>query len=275
LQNAISPCVPDEALEVFLFTHDADYATAGIAGGITGIVVDWEHCGKADRQRGWNTDVSHGTDEDLGRIRARVRGHVVCRINNTPQRRRAETERAADLGADEIWLPMVRSVAEVEECLAALPGSSTLGILCETTEAIDLAARWAKLPLSRVYIGLNDLHIDRRAASLFSPLCDGTIDTFRRSYTGPGFGFSGVTRPDRGRPIPCRLLMAEMARHGCDFVVARRSFRADVPIGDIGDAVRSIRQVYANLRHRDAKTSAADHAELCVHVARHACVPGT
>ena len=50
-------------------------------------------------------------------------------------------------------------------------------------------------PLSRVYVGLNDLMIDRRGGSLFAPLVDGTVDHVARAVAGAGipFGVAGLT----------------------------------------------------------------------------------
>jgi hypothetical protein len=264
---------PDERLvlgaplELVLFSHDVDYAAAAMAAGMNSIVVDWEWADKPVRQFGFDTEINRGTETDLVHMRGRIRGNLICRINNGSDQRVREALRAAELGANEIWLPMVRSVAEVEQCLKALDGRCALSILCETRQAMALAKEWAQLPLSRVYIGLNDLQIDLGNVNLFSALCDGTIDAFRERYSG-ALGFAGVTRPDLGRPVPCRLLMADMARQSCCFAIARRTFRADVPQADIARATRALRTVFAELRQRDAQAIADDHAALRAHVAR-------
>src|SRR5205823_7797724 len=83
-----------------------------------------------------------------------------------------------------------------------------------------------RLPLSRVYVGLNDLAIDRGAPSIFTAVADGTVERLRGHFRAP-FGFGGLTLPDRGSPIPCRLLIAEMARLDCAFSFLRRSFIRD------------------------------------------------
>jgi hypothetical protein len=254
-----------EPFQILLFSQDFDYAAAAVAAGVDAVVVDWEWRGKAERQFGRRTEINHGTKAHLAGMRRRVTGHLICRINNIPILRVEELRCAADLGADEIWLPMVRSVAEVEECLSSLPGHCRLGILSETAEAIELAEQWAQLPLSRVFIGLNDLQIDTRRPVLFSALCDGAVETFRAHYEGP-LGFAGVTHPDLGYPVPCHLLMAEMARLSCSFAVARRSFRADVSRPDLGPALHAIRTRYAELRRRDIQAVAADHEQLCAQV---------
>jgi hypothetical protein len=254
-------------LELVLFSHDLDYAAAAMAAGMNNVVVDWEWCGKSGRQFGFDTEINRGTEADLVRMRERIQGNLICRINNGSDQRVREALRAAELGANEIWLPMVRGVAEVEQCLRALDGRFALSILCETAQAMALAKEWAQLPLSRVYIGLNDLQIDLGNANLFSALCDGTIDAFRERYSG-ALGFAGVTRPDLGRPVPCRLLLAEMARQSCSFAIARRTFRGDVPQADIARATRALRAVFAELRQRDAQATADDQAALRAHVAR-------
>lgn len=256
-----------EPLEILLFSHDLEYAAAAMAAGVSAIVVDWENYDKSARQSGWDTEINCGTETDLIGMRQSIAGTVICRINNQPGQRVHELRRAAELGADEVLLPMVRSVADVEECLAALPSHCSLGILAETAEALQLAEQWAQLPLSRIYVGLNDLQIDTGRATLFSALCDGMVEAFRRRYEG-AFGFAGVTHPDLGRPVPCRLLLAEMARQSCSFAVARRSFRTDVPQADLSRAVHAIRTCYAELRQRDARTVAADYEQLCAHVMR-------
>jgi hypothetical protein len=84
-----------------------------------------------------------------------------------------------------------------------------------------------KLPLSRVYVGLNDLAIDRKKRFIFSALADGTVD-YIRQYIKVPFGFAGLTLPDCGYPIPANLLYSEMARLLCSFAFLRRSFLRDI-----------------------------------------------
>lgn len=248
-------------LELLLFTHDADYAAAAVQGGMDGIIVDWEWSQKPERQAGWNTEVNRGTEADLAAVVERVDAPVICRINNTPRARRREALRAVELGAREIWLPMVRTVAEIDECLDAIGGRARLGVLAETGDAMTMGAQLSALPLARVYVGLNDLQIDTGRPNLFTALCDGTVRAFRESFSGK-FGVAGVTLPELGRPIPCRLLLAEMARLGCEFGVARRSFRADVPEAGTATATEKIRDAYQSMLLRDNDQIVADHAAL-------------
>lgn len=249
-------------LELFLFSHDLEYAPRAIEAGFDAIVVDWEWRGKDARQAGRATEVNRGTERDLADMRRLIRAKVFCRINNDSwSARRDEAIRAADMGADEVLLPMVRSLDEVDDCLSVLPRDCALGVMVETREALTLGPGLSARSLARCFVGLNDLHIELGAPHIFTPLCDGAVEGFRRAFDGH-FGVAGVTRPTGGAPVPCRLLLAEMARLGCAFAVARRSFRADVPMADLPTAVFEIRTAYAQLLGRSSEEIAEDRRTL-------------
>lgn len=251
--------------DLWLFTHDFVYGAAAVRAGAKGVIVDWEWQDKAARQRGRDTEVNHGTEADLRTMRSVVNGLVACRVNNQPGIRVSETARAAELGADEVWLPMVRSISEIEECLAVLPSACKLSILAETPEALALAAEFNQLPLARVYLGLNDLWVTSKRRHLFTALIDGTAQKFRAEFHGL-FGMAGVTRPMCGAPVPCELLLGEMARIGCNFGVARRAFRRDTPQEDLSLAVTEISRAMKALAERNDVRVDADRAALVARV---------
>lgn len=247
--------------EIFLFSHDTAYASAAMEAGVSGVVVDWECVGKDGRQKGYNTEVNHGQAADLQAMRSAATGPLFCRINNQPELREVEIRRAISAGADEIWLPMVRDIGEVEACLNVIDGRVGLGVLVETQEALGLGRALSALPISHLYIGLNDLHIDQGRAQPFEALVDGTVDAFRDTYDG-ALAFGGVTLPKLGDPLPQTLLLGAMARLGCRFGVARRSFRRDVPIIQLAESIDAIRRRFAVLSRRSALEVAADHDAL-------------
>jgi hypothetical protein len=253
-------------IECLLFTADPAYGAAAIAGGFAAVVVDWEWEGKADRQAGLPTEVNHGTLDDLVALRRVADGRVICRINNTPRGRDAECRLAIEHGANEVWLPMVRSPRELEQCLRAIDGRARLGAMVETREAMRLGREFAQLPLAHAYLGLNDYRIDNGHRGLFDPMVDGTVDRFRDDYPG-ALGVAGITRPDRGSPIPQRLLLADMVRLGCAFGVARRGFRADVDASAIAGGIAAIGREVARLEARSAHEVAADRDALAAAVA--------
>jgi citrate lyase beta subunit len=227
-------------MELFLFTTDADYAREALAAGIDGLVVDWEHLGKQQRQLGADTEVNHDTVEDLVRLRRGIDAPILVRIHAAGDASAREVEEAIDGGATEILLPMVRRVDDVTHVLELIDGRCGLGILIETADAVRIAEELCALPLSRVYVGLNDLSIDRGIANIFASVADGTVEQVRGACARP-FGFAGLTHPDGGSPIPCRLLIDEMVRLDCAFSFVRRSFRRDVQRYGVVETVRALR----------------------------------
>jgi HpcH/HpaI aldolase/citrate lyase family len=198
-----------------------------VAAGATGIVVDWERRGKSIRQRGEGTQINADTPGDLSRMRAATEGRLLCRINGYGPWTAGEVDDAVARGADEVLLPMVRTAEEVDRTLDLVAGRCGLGILVETRDGVARVAELAARPLSRVYVGLNDLRIDRGSDQLFAPLVDGTVVAVRAAVDRP-FGVGGLTLPEGGFPVPAWLLAAELVRLGADFTFLRRSFTADM-----------------------------------------------
>ncbi|HUF46185.1 MAG TPA: hypothetical protein VMM93_00150 [Vicinamibacterales bacterium] len=252
---------PTTAFELLLFTIDPALVRRAVAAGVDGIIVDWERRGKDVRQAAHDTQINHDTPEDLGRVRRATSARVICRINGIAESTTGEIETAIAAGADEILLPMVRSAREVEHVLDQVRGRCGVGILIETVQAAERAAAFAALPLARVYVGLNDLAIERRTPNIFSSVADGTVERIRQLMTAP-FGFGGLTLPEHGHPVPCRLLIDEMVRLDCRFSFLRRSFLRDARDLPLDEVVARIRQGLADARDRASDGAIADRRPL-------------
>ena len=231
----------DADLRALPLHTDVDLATRAVAAGVDGLVIDWERNGKHVRQQAVDTEVNEDTVDDLRRVRGATHAPILCRINPLGDETADEIDAAVEAGASELLLPMVRSVADVERALELTVGRIGLGILVETVEAVANARELAQLPLSRVFLGLNDLALARGSTSIFTAFVDGTVDRVRAAFEAP-FGVAGLTVPDAGSPIPCRLLMGELMRLECDFTFLRRSFRRDVVGRALDIEVRRIRE---------------------------------
>lgn len=264
-----------ERFTLVLFSTKPDFIRPAVGAGVGAVLVDWENRGKVQRQAAADTQINYDTIDDLCAVSACTDVTVICRIN----RRDAATEGAAELGvgapflpedeieqaigagADEILLPMVRTVEEVESALDQVGGRCGVGIMIETMAAMELAEELARLPLSRAYVGLNDLAIERNSQNILIPMIDGVLERIRRPFSVP-FGFGGLTLPDRGFPIPCRLLIGEMARLYCDFSCIRRSFQADVRGRDLAVEVPRIHDALDQAFRRPPDAVARDREEL-------------
>ena len=91
---------------------------------------------------------------------------------------------------------------------------------------------------------------------------DGTVDRIRADVERLPFGVAGLTRPDAGWPLPCRLLIGELARLETDFTFLRRSFLADTAGRDLFLEVPSLLDAVARAGTRSSDAKAADRAEL-------------
>jgi hypothetical protein len=254
------------SLELFFFTSDSDLARRGVDAGLDGIVIDWERVGKEQRQVAADTEINLDTVDDLRRVRAATDGRILCRINPVAETTGTEIQDAISAGADEVLVPMVRTRDEVETAFEHARGEIAVGILIETLEAVEAAAELGTLPLSRVYLGLNDLAIDRGSASIFSAIRDGTVERVRDAIRVP-FGFAGMTLPEAGDPIPCRLLVGELARVRCEFTFLRRSFRRDVRGRDLGVEVPRMRDAFRAAFERGPDEVRRDRNDLDLRLA--------
>jgi HpcH/HpaI aldolase/citrate lyase family len=208
---------------LFVFARD-DLVPRAATLGFDAVVVDLERRGKEARQRGADTDISVNGIDDVRRVRGLTDLPVVCRIDGDGPDRKTQVETVLDAGVDEILIPMVRRPDEVAAVMTHVAGRAGVGIMVETTDAIDRAGELASMPLARVYVGLNDLWIDRRGRHRFDPFVDGTIDALADTFAHTPFGVAGLTHPDLGSPLPCRHLINELSRVRCDYTFLRRSF---------------------------------------------------
>jgi hypothetical protein len=250
-----------QRFELFLFSTDREFVQEAVAAGIDGIIVDWEVTGKRCRQAGADTEINADTVQDLTRVRSYVDARVLCRINPPGESTKNEVEAAIGAGTDEILVPMVRSPSELERVLEIAGGRCGVGTLIETREAVARARELAELPIARAYVGLNDLAIERHTANIFGAVADRTVERVRRAVDRP-FGFGGLTLPNRGHPIRCRLLIGEMTRLDCGFSFLRRSYRRDVPSGAQGDSIARLRKALAAAARRAPRQVEHDRRDL-------------
>ena len=262
-----------ESLRLMLSTTDPSVARIAIDAGVDGLVVDWETQGKRARQLGADTEINEDSPEELERLADLGAEHLLCRIDGPGPETAAQVGRALTCGATDLLLPMVRHPAEVERFLDAIDGRARAGILVETIEAVQHADELARLPLAWVYLGLNDLAISRRSSFLFEPLVDGTAERVRSAFTEACFGLAGLTDIHAGAPIPCSLLLAEMARLRVGFSFLRRSFKRDLEPAGYAAAIGSIRQRWRELRARTEGQVARDREALVSRIEGLMCPP--
>lgn len=247
--------------ELCLFNTDPIFIAKAVRAGIQTIIVDWENQEKKQRQEGFNTQINHDTLNDLKEVRAATTGTVICRINAVGPHTPEELDNAIEYGADEVLIPMVRSLKEVRSVIDYVKGKMKIGILIETNDAVARVGELVSLPLQRIYVGLNDLSIENNCRNIFIPISNGTLDEIKRSVFLP-FGFGGLTLPNKGYPIPARLLIAEILRLDCSFSFLRRSFLADIKGGNLCFEISRLKEAIQLAKERSYLQKEEDHREL-------------
>lgn len=236
--------------------------------GISGLVIDWESKNKSLRQAGFDTEVNLHTLRDLEEACRFPSLPVLCRINGPGQYNHEEVELAVLAGVKEIILPMVRKPEEVEALLDLIGGRCQVALMIETEEAVQNAHLLSHLPLSRVYVGFNDLCIDRKARNLFEPLIDGTLEHLRGEFRIP-LGYAGLTHAASGSPIPCHLLIYKMMSLGCNFSFLRRSFYRDLAQFSPKEITGSIRDYLLQITRLSDMQHQSLSDELAAYVRQH------
>lgn len=219
--------MPVDKFEIFAFYSNPTNLVELVSHGVDGIIVDWERKGKSNRQSLYNTQVNEHTVQDLSFVAKQEPSNLICRVNGPEYWSADEINKAIDLGAKEILVPMVTNLSQAEFVVETVAGRAKIGLMLETNEALSIADQLDKLDIHRFFVGLNDLSIQRKNRNLFVPLVDGTIDELRSKIT-KRFGIAGLTHPAAGEPIPCSLVIKQMKKFNASFGFLRRAFYKDL-----------------------------------------------
>jgi citrate lyase beta subunit len=217
--------------DLMLITNAPATAAHAVASGVDLVFVDLEIKGKHERQPGRATVISGHTLDDVARVRAVVpRGRLLVRLNPWDAESPDEVEGAIAQGADLLMLPMFRGPEELEQLVRAVDGRCASVGLLETAEAAERAADVAAVAgLSRIHIGLNDLHLALRRRFMFELLIDGTVVRIAEALRARSlpFGIGGLARVGEGL-VPAETLLVEHAALGSTGAILSRTFhRAD------------------------------------------------
>lgn len=257
------------------FAHDS---------GVARLFVDLEYMGKDIRQKGLDTWKSRQTAQDVTRIREAVpEGHVLVRINPLHDGTKAELDDVLARGADSIMLPMFHSHDDLARFLDLLAGRAEAVPLVETAAALAAVPQICdSLPLTRLHIGLNDLHLDMKLDFMFQPLANGALEEAAEALRNHDIrlGIGGIARAGEGIVSPEHLL-GEHVRLGSDAAILSRTLHRGAPDVqtlqsemDFPAELAKIQTIYANFRTANAarlernRTETADRIQDVVTLIR-------
>lgn len=260
MSSRVSPA--DLPFELMLITNRPEVAAHAVGSGVDLVFVDLEIKGKQQRQAGRSTVISGHSYDDVARIRAVVpAGRLLVRVNPWDEDSPREVEEVLARGADRIMLPMFRGPAELQALVGAVRGRCQIVGLLETAEAAACVGDIAAVEgLSRIHIGLNDLHLALRKRFMFELLLDGTVQEVAAALRARSMplGIGGLARVGEGL-VPADSLIAEHVALGSTSAILSRTFhRGDTDdsvlsggprlaeeIGKLRDSIRNCRQLSA------------------------------
>ena len=175
-----------QPLDLFAFYSNPSQLEELIECDIDAVVIDWETKGKDKRQNLYNTQVNKHTISDLETVQKAGAKNIICRVNGQRFLSEDEIKTAIDRGAKEILIPMIKTLQEVDLVFNWINNQCSVALMVETNEAISLIDRLDQYNVSRFYLGLNDLSIQRKSHNLFNPLVDGTVENLRPKINSPG-----------------------------------------------------------------------------------------
>lgn len=254
----------------FIFiTNRPELAVFATERGAERVMVDLELLGKVERQGHLSTVISRHDFDDIGRVRAAIPDkELIVRLNPVHAGSQQEVDRAIDLGADVLMLPMFRTAQDVERFSALVNGRVRICLLLETAAAAAAIDDIVRIEaVDEIHIGLNDLHLDLGLTFMFEPLASGMIDGLAATIRAAGLplGIGGLARAGEGL-LPADLLVAEHVRLQSTGAILSRTFhRNSTTVAEIErdmDFAAEVGKLQAAYRHYSEGTA---HDLLAAH----------
>lgn len=240
-----------EPFRLLLIANDPEVASMAIAAGIDFVMVDLEIAGKLERQRNRDTLISRHSMDDVSRLRGVCpAGSLVVRINPWLDGGSLEVIEALDRGADQIMLPMFRSLDELRALSDSVEGRAGIIPLVETPEALSIVVDAATVPgVTRIHFGLNDLHLAMGSRFMFEVLIDGRLSAATAALKSRGlrFGIGGVARVGEGL-VPAELVIGEHIHLGSSAAILSRTFHRRGEAFSAANAADTLRGEVERLR---------------------------
>lgn len=249
-------------IELLLFTNDVSLARTAEQAGVDGIIIDWETKGKTERQSGCDMEINADTPDDVTRVAGAVSLPVTVRVNGLSADSAKEIDQALSCGARSLMLPMAQSADDVARFLDLVGGRARTIVQIETQALVEELDGMAALPWDSAYIGLHDLMLSRRAASMWRAVLDGTVERIYQTLQGRSVGFAGATVIGGGHPIRFTQILQELARLGARLTFLRRSFRRELQDRDMASEIATLRAAWTACHARGPQAVEADRARL-------------
>ena len=210
-------------------TCDPKIARYADLAGIERVGVDLEVLGKAERQKGLSTWISHHREEHIPALREVVsQAKLFARTNPLNPNSAGEVNRLLNMGVEVLMLPMFTTADEVTEFVNLVGGRAKVVPLLETLLAAERIEQIVAVEgIDEIHVGINDLGlsmgIGNRFVTLTTNLMERVGTCIRES--GMRFGFGSIGRAlDTSLPISSDLVYAQYPRLGGTAAIISQKF---------------------------------------------------
>lgn len=199
--------------------------------GVQQIMVDTEILGKAERQQGKRTIISHHKIADIVALKKmQLKAEIICRVNPFNSNIFNEIDSAIEAGADCIMMPMIKNIDEYKAIVDRVNSRVKIIPLIETTYSLFVLKEIIEYSnLTQIHFGLNDLFIDIGYKNLFEILFSEFFSNFV-NFAADNIevvGIGGIGNPNTLLKVDSLLLFSEFLNLRGSSVILSRSFFKD------------------------------------------------
>lgn len=195
--------------------------------GVDRIFIDLEILGKEERQGHLNTVISRHSLSDIALVKKAIsKSKILVRVNPINPDSESEINKAIELGADILMLPMFKTKLEVETFIRMVNKRVRTNLLLETPEAAQYIDEILALTgINEIHIGLNDMHLALGLSMMMEMYLGDFLEklTTKIRAKNISLGIGGIAPLDAGL-ISGKLVSAEAIRLGCERFILSRAF---------------------------------------------------
>lgn len=226
-------------------TDDMKYAKELINARVDYIFIDLERLGKHQRQGGTSSFISTHTLASLAKIRAEFPTQkILVRINPLHSATERELNEIFVYRPSAIMLPMFRSLEELTAVADMIDGRCEFWPLAETWSAVTGICDEPHITglCSKVYFGLNDLHLELNRRFMFSVLLEPRLNDAMEFLCSirMEFGFGGIAPVNKGLISGADVLLLHRF-FGSQNVILSQSFRNAIECQDVAHELSRLR----------------------------------
>jgi hypothetical protein len=184
---------------------------------------------------------------DMGSLVARYREalsgkHLIIRIPKDPAVYLDNTALAFANGADEVLVPGLRNLGQLEKLCISTPVRKSLSMVIETLPILSSINELSIFPLYRHHFGLIDISRELHLVDPLELLSNGFIqDKIACLEEGSLFGFLSVCPFLEHLPIDPRRIIAIMKRLGAGYALLGNSFSESIRLYGLQRALSALR----------------------------------